>query len=43
MKKFLLDNRVHQERAGYHVLTPFRADGAEAVVLVNRGWVPLAP
>jgi surfeit locus 1 family protein len=39
-RQFLLDNRVHQDRAGYHVLTPFRADGADAVVLVNRGWVP---
>lgn len=42
-RQFLLDNRVHRDRAGYHVLTPFRADGADganAIVLVNRGWVP---
>jgi surfeit locus 1 family protein len=39
-RQFLLDNRVHRDRAGYHVLTPFRADGSSAVVLVNRGWVP---
>jgi surfeit locus 1 family protein len=37
--QFLLDNRVHQSRAGYEVLTPFElADGR--VVLVNRGWIP---
>ncbi len=35
---WLLDNRLYQKQAGYHVLTPFfiRRDQA---VLVNRGWV----
>lgn len=37
--QFLLDNRTHLGRAGYHVITPFLTD-AEGVVLVNRGWVP---
>lgn len=36
----LIDNRVHQERAGYHVLTPLHLAGSEMRVLVNRGWVP---
>ncbi len=36
----LLDNRVHDERAGYQVLTPLRLDGADMHVLVDRGWVP---
>jgi surfeit locus 1 family protein len=42
--QLLLDNRVYQGRAGYHVLTPFHLEGVESGskwVLVNRGWVPL--
>ena len=38
----LLDNQVHQEQAGYHVITPLRIAGSELHVLVNRGWL-LAP
>ena len=33
-----LDNRVHEGRPGYHVLTPLRLASGE-VVLVKRGWV----
>ncbi len=40
--QLLLDNRTHQGRAGYHVLTPFRTAG-DARVLVNRGWVVANP
>lgn len=36
-----IDNRVHQGRAGYHVVTPFRIEDSEVRVLVNRGWLPL--
>jgi surfeit locus 1 family protein len=32
-----LDNKIHQHRAGYEVLTPLRT--GEEHVLVNRGWV----
>jgi len=39
-RQFLLDNRVHRERAGFHVITPFQLSGSKTVVLVNRGWVP---
>jgi surfeit locus 1 family protein len=39
--QLLLDNRLHQGRAGYHVLTPFRLAGRDATLLVNRGWVPV--
>lgn len=37
----LLDNRVHQGRAGYHVVTPLRIAGSNVRVLINRGWVPV--
>ena len=39
----LIDNRVHQGRAGYHVITPLKIEGSETRVLVNRGWVALGP
>jgi len=35
----LLDNRVLNGVAGYHVLTPLRIDGGPLAILVNRGWV----
>lgn len=37
---FLLDNLSHAGRPGHHVLTPFRPDGADYVVIVDRGWRP---
>lgn len=41
-RQLLLDNRVHDGRAGYHVITPLvLADGH--TVLVNRGWTPQGP
>lgn len=36
--QFLLDNRPHNGRPGYEVLTPLDREGAPTV-LVNRGWV----
>ena len=39
--QLLLDNKTYQGHAGYHVLTPLRLAESDAVVLVNRGWVPL--
>ena len=39
--QILLDNRVHNEQAGYHVITPFQIESSELYILVNRGWVPL--
>ncbi|MEW5892194.1 MAG: SURF1 family protein [Pseudomonadota bacterium] len=34
-----LDNRLHQGRAGYHVVVPLRLAGSAESVLVNRGWL----
>ncbi len=39
----LLDNRVLNGVAGYHVLTPLRIDGGALALLVNRGWVATGP
>jgi surfeit locus 1 family protein len=36
--QILIDNRVVNGVAGYHVLTPLRIDGSSLYVLVNRGW-----
>lgn len=35
----LLDNRVMNGVAGYHVLTPLWIDGSQLAILVNRGWI----
>jgi surfeit locus 1 family protein len=35
----LLDNRVMDGVAGYHVLTPLQINGGALAILVNRGWV----
>ena len=42
-RQFLLDNRTHNGRVGYHVLTPFVLRKSGAAVLVNRGWIPTNP
>ncbi len=39
----LLDNRVLQGQVGYDVLTPFKIEGGDVCVLVNRGWVLAGP
>jgi len=38
-RQVFVDNRVHDGRAGYHVVTPLIIAGGRAV-LVNRGWMP---
>ncbi len=38
-REILIDNRVYKTIAGYHVLAPFRIEGSDRHVLVNRGWV----
>lgn len=36
-----VDNRVHEGRPGYHVLTPLQLNDDKGWVLVNRGWAPM--
>ena len=36
---FFLDNQHHNHQLGYHVLTPLQIEGADRLVLVDRGWV----
>jgi surfeit locus 1 family protein len=38
--QILLDNQVHDGRAGYHVLAPFALDNGDTM-LVDRGWIPI--
>ena len=40
-RQFLLDNRTHEGRAGFEVLTPFELPDGR-VVIVDRGWVPFS-
>lgn len=37
-QSFLLDNMSHDGRPGHHVLTPFKPDGTDYVVIIDRGW-----
>lgn len=39
--QILLDNQVENGIAGYHVITPFRAEGSKRLMLVDRGWIPM--
>jgi surfeit locus 1 family protein len=36
---YLLDNRVYGGKFGYEVISLFRVDGQDLIVLVNRGWI----
>jgi surfeit locus 1 family protein len=41
-RQILIDNMPSQAgKPGYRVLTPFRRDGSDTLLLVDRGWVPL--
>lgn len=37
--QLLIDNKVHDERPGFDVVTPLRLDDGSRYVLVDRGWV----
>lgn len=36
----LLDNQMRNNYPGVHVFTPFRLQGSEQIIMVNRGWQP---
>jgi len=38
-RQFYVDNRIHEGKAGFHVITPLAIEGSSAAVLVNRGWI----
>lgn len=38
--QFLLDNQMHEGRAGFHILVPFALESNGEWVLVNLGWLP---
>lgn len=40
-RQYLLDNRTHAGRAGYHVLSVLKIP--QGAVLVNRGWLAVGP
>lgn len=41
--QWLLDNRTHQGRVGYEVISAFRREPDGAWILVNRGWIAAPP
>lgn len=38
-KQILIENRKHQGKRGYHVITPFYIEQLDRYLLVNRGWI----
>ncbi len=39
--QFLVDNKFHNHRVGYQVLTPLIPYGSTKQLMVNRGWIPM--
>ena len=42
-RSVLLENRKHQGRSGFHLVTPLRVDATGKLLLVNRGWLAEPP
>lgn len=40
-KQIFLDNQIHDQQVGYHVVTPFRIKDTNLAILVDRGWVAM--
>ncbi len=38
-RNLLVDNQLHQGKAGYYVVTPLQVIDSDDLVLINRGWV----
>lgn len=38
--QILLDNRFHEHQVGYEVMTPFKLNNSDTLLLINRGWIP---
>lgn len=41
--QILIDNKIHQGRVGFEIVTPLLLADSSRVVLVNRGWAPMGP
>ncbi|NOX60743.1 MAG: SURF1 family protein [Chloroflexi bacterium] len=41
-RQVIIKSKLYQRRPGYHLLTPFRIEGSERALLVDRGWIPAA-
>lgn len=39
-RQVLIDNIVLDGRPGYYVITPFKPNSADPIMLINRGWTP---
>ncbi len=39
--QFLIDNQINNGQAGFFVMTPYKVDGMNKAVLINRGWIPI--
>ena len=39
LRQVLIDNIVQNGRPGYFVITPFKPNTVDPLLLVNRGWV----
>ncbi|MDA9600538.1 SURF1 family protein [Nitrosomonadales bacterium] len=39
-QNIILDNQIFNQIAGFNIITPFKINGSNSIVLVNRGWHP---
>lgn len=40
-QQVFLQNQIHQNTPGYHVLTPFVLNGTNKAIIIDRGWISL--